>query len=150
MKHLIAIILFAGISFTPADKVSNRFNAPAGYRQVAIAPGSFGAYLQNLSLLPAGTRTKTYTGDIARTDPYTAAVIDMSIGSQNLQQCADAVMRLRAEYFFSGRITRPSALTSPAALNAILSTMPMATATATIAGYKKPKKITAMPALCGT
>jgi hypothetical protein len=100
MKHLIAIILFACISFIPADKVSTRFKTPAGYQQVAVAPGSFGAYLQNLPLLPAGTRTKTYTGDIARTDPYTAAVIDMSIGSQDLQQCADAVMRLRAEYLF--------------------------------------------------
>lgn len=100
MKNLIAIALFALVSFTPTDKVSTRFKTPAGYQSVAVAPGSFGAYLQNLPLLPAGTRTKTYKGNIAATDPYTAAVVDMSIGSQDLQQCADAVMRLRAEYLF--------------------------------------------------
>jgi hypothetical protein len=100
MKHLIVLILFACIGFTSADKVSTRFKIPAGYQQVAVTPGSFGAYLQNLPLLPAGTHAKTYTGDIARTDAYTAAIVDMSIGRQDLQQCADAVMRLRAEYLF--------------------------------------------------
>nr|WP_294944050.1 DUF4846 domain-containing protein [uncultured Mucilaginibacter sp.] len=100
MKQLIAFILSTCLGFAPADKVSTRFAPPAGYRQVAVAPGSFGAYLQNLPLLPPGTRTKTYKGNVADTDPYTAAVVDMSIGSQDLQQCADAVMRLRSEYLF--------------------------------------------------
>ena len=101
MKNiLIIVILITLASFIPADNVHTRFKPTAGYNRVAVAPGSFGAYLQALLLKPAGSHTKTYTGSIARTDPYTAAVIDMSIGSQDLQQCADAVMRLRAEYLY--------------------------------------------------
>jgi hypothetical protein len=38
---------------------------------------------------------------VARTDAYTAGIVDMTIGTQDLQQCADAVMRLRGEYLYS-------------------------------------------------
>ncbi|MFD0765911.1 DUF4846 domain-containing protein [Mucilaginibacter lutimaris] len=101
MKSILAFILFAGLTaFTPIDNVYTRFKPAAGFMRINVSPGSFGAYLQSLPLKPMGTHTKTYTGSIARTDPYTAAVVDMSIGSQDLQQCADAVMRLRAEYLY--------------------------------------------------
>lgn len=102
MKALaVCFLLIVAAAFAPADKVSTRFNAPAGFKRVITKPGSFAAYLQNLPLKPAGTQTKIYTGAIARTDAYTAAVVDMSIGAQDLQQCADAVMRLRAEYLYA-------------------------------------------------
>lgn len=100
MKHLLVLfILMAAVTPAP-DTVVSRFAAPAGYTRQAALPGSFGAWLQSVPLKPKGTRTKTYKGDIALTDPYTAAVADVSVGGQDLQQCADAVMRLRAEYLY--------------------------------------------------
>ncbi|AMR31483.1 hypothetical protein A0256_08615 [Mucilaginibacter sp. PAMC 26640] len=102
MKRIIALaILLTCAAFTPADTVSARFKAPSGYQRERVAPGSFGAFLRSLPLKPTGTPTRTYTGAIARTNPYTAGVVDMSIGTQDLQQCADAVMRLRGEYLFA-------------------------------------------------
>jgi hypothetical protein len=101
MKRLLTVVLLLSLTaFTPADNVIIRFRPSAGYKHIVVAAGSFAAYLQGLPLKPAGAHTKIYTGTIARTDAYTAAVIDMSIGSQDLQQCADAVMRLRAEYLY--------------------------------------------------
>jgi len=99
MKIFLAFILLLSGSFAP-DNVATRFKVPEGYHRVAVKPGSFAAYLQSLPLKPAGTPTKTYNGDVARTDAYTAAVVDISVGNQDLQQCADAVMRLRGEYLY--------------------------------------------------
>jgi hypothetical protein len=101
MKSILVIIsLFLISSFNKPDNVLNRFKAPEGYMQQKAAPGSFAEWLQNLPLKPVGTHTMTYKGEIARTDIETAAVVDISIGKQDLQQCADAVMRLRGEYLY--------------------------------------------------
>src|SRR5471030_2091632 len=96
MKSILAIaFLLVYSSISEPDNVLTRFKTPVGYTQQKVEPNSFAQWLQNLPLKPVGTQTKTYRGDIARTDVYTAAVVDMSVGNQDLQQCADAVMRLR-------------------------------------------------------
>jgi hypothetical protein len=100
MKAFILLLSLFFIGTVKPDHVSSRFKAPAGFLQVSTSPGSFGGWLQALPLKPAGTPARTYKGDIARTDLYTAAIVDMSIGTQDLQQCADAVMRLRGEYLY--------------------------------------------------
>ncbi|WP_448702899.1 DUF4846 domain-containing protein [Mucilaginibacter sp. AW1-3] len=99
MKSILMIALLVLIS-PPADNVVKRFSVPTGYTRQISEANSFGDYLQNLPLKPAGTHTLTYNGAIANTDAYTAAVVDMSVGRQDLQQCADAVMRLRGEYLY--------------------------------------------------
>lgn len=101
MKITLAILCLCLFeSFNPPDNVLTRFQTPAGYSQQKVEPGSFAAWLQNLPLKPVGAHTKTYKGDIARTDIETAAIVDISVGNQDLQQCADAVMRLRGEYLY--------------------------------------------------
>lgn len=94
-------VLILVLSFTGTETVSTRFAAPEGYKRIKEPAGSFGAWLQSRPLKPRGAKTLTYQGKVARTDDYTAAVIDMSVGQYDLQQCADAVIRLRAEYLFA-------------------------------------------------
>jgi hypothetical protein len=98
MKMLL--FLFLGLISPKTDNVFSRFKAPEGYQRIKTESGTFADYLQSLPLKPAGTHTLTYQGKIAATDSYTAAVVDMSLGKQDLQQCADAIMRLRGEYLF--------------------------------------------------
>ncbi|WP_161787228.1 DUF4846 domain-containing protein [Hymenobacter sp. IS2118] len=98
----------AGLSYPwqaqlgPATQtVAVRFPAPAGSRRVATAAGSWSEWLRWLPLKPAGTRALLYNGQPKNRQDVVAAVVDIDVPPQDLQQCADAVMRLRAEYLFS-------------------------------------------------
>jgi hypothetical protein len=73
---------------------------PAGYKRVTAAEGSFAAYLRSLPL----KRDKTvylFNGQPKLNQQAQFAVLDISVGEKDLQQCADAAMRLRAEYLFA-------------------------------------------------
>jgi hypothetical protein len=83
------------------QQLALRFPPPAGCRRVAVASGSWGAWLRGLPLRPAGTPARLYTGKLKDNQAVVAAVIDIDPGTKDLQQCADAVIRLRAEYLFS-------------------------------------------------
>ncbi len=82
------------------NTVVTRFSVPNGYSRKSYAARTFGNYLQQLPLKPAGTLTKRYNGE-TKPNKVAAAVIDISVGTSDLQQCADAIMRLRAEWLFA-------------------------------------------------
>jgi hypothetical protein len=81
--------------------LQTRFQLPEGFERTTLASGSFGEYLRNLPLKPAGTKVKYFDGDIKTSSHVYEAVVDMDLDPRDLQQCADAVIRLRAEYFYS-------------------------------------------------
>ncbi len=86
----------------PAGKtLSARFGPPAGYQRVPAAAGSFGGWLRGLPLQPAGAQVHQYNGRLNGEQRAHAAVVDLDVGTRDLQQCADTIMRLRAEYLFS-------------------------------------------------
>lgn len=89
-----------GIINSAGKTIQTRFNVPEGFKRKDVDPASFAAYLRNLPVKPAGSKVKYYDGKIKEAMVYDA-VIDMDIGTKNLQQCADAVMRLRGEYLFA-------------------------------------------------
>lgn len=73
---------------------------PAGYTRIPQPPGSFGAWLRSISL-KKDNRVHLYNGQLKKNQDAQFAVLDMPVGNQDLQQCADAVMRLRAEYLLA-------------------------------------------------
>jgi hypothetical protein len=74
--------------------------APAGYRRVAAAQHSFAGWLRQIPLKKDGT-VYLFDGSPKRNQDAQFAVLDISVGHKDLQQCADAVMRLRAEFLYS-------------------------------------------------
>lgn len=66
-----------------------------------MAEATFGAHLRQLRLKPAGAPVHLYDGTLKHRQDVHAAVVDLSVGKRDLQQCADAVMRLRAEHLFA-------------------------------------------------
>jgi len=81
--------------------VAARFAPPAGCTRVKVAAGSFGHWLRYLPLLPTGTAVHLYNGELKDPQTVHAAVLNIDTGTRDLQQCADAVIRLRGEYLFS-------------------------------------------------
>ena len=82
--------------------ILTRFNPPAEFFRKEMDKNSFGYYLRNLPLKEDGAIVKLYDGTEKSSAVY-EAVIDLDIGKKDLQQCADAIMRLRGEYFYSRR-----------------------------------------------
>ncbi len=84
--------------------VEKRFIAPAGYARTEAGEDSFTAFLRKLPLKPHNTKVKLYNGQLKPNQDAHVAVIDMDPGNRDLQQCADAIIRLRAEYLYKRQL----------------------------------------------
>ncbi len=80
-------------------KLSTRFTPPKDYVRTNISSDGFGNYLRHLPLKPFGVEAKLYNGSTIPMYGY-IGVVDLPIGKKDLHQCADAVMHLRARYFY--------------------------------------------------
>jgi hypothetical protein len=82
------------------EKLINRIAPPKGYTWETASPNSFAEFLQNLPLAPAGSPVLDYAGNPISNQSEHIAIINYDVGTKDLQQCADATIRLRAEYLF--------------------------------------------------
>jgi hypothetical protein len=83
------------------ERLDARFAVPPGFRRVDNEPGSFGEFLRTLPLLPDGAPVVDFRGRRLHDDGHHAnisAVADLDVGARDLQHCADAIVRLHAEW----------------------------------------------------
>ncbi|WP_373551214.1 DUF4846 domain-containing protein [Haliscomenobacter sp.] len=110
-QYLIFLCCLSALNFAACQKVSpfiqaegtsveTRIKPPSGFERTAAPLGSFAAYLRKIPLKPASAGVFFYNG-LPKLNQVHVAVMDIDVGTRDLQQCADAVMRLRAEYLFA-------------------------------------------------
>ncbi|HEY1192600.1 DUF4846 domain-containing protein [Flavobacterium sp.] len=107
----ILMVIFCFFSFSETNNtnesnplgntIQQRFQLPQGFVREEESKTSFDFFLRNLPLKPLGSNVLYFDGTIKPNRNVYDAVVDLPIGKQDLHQCADAVMRLRADYFYS-------------------------------------------------
>ena len=101
LKGSIIIIYFLGIE--PGDNPYGTVGAippPPGYQRVSVEKDPFAGWLRQIPLKRDRT-VYLFDGSPKFNQDAQFAVLDISVGRRDLQQCADAVMRLRAEFLYS-------------------------------------------------
>ena len=83
----------------------NTIQPPLGFEREVQNENSFAAWLEHLPLKEDNT-VYLYNGEKKYNQSAQYKVINIDVGNKDLQQCADAVMRLRAEYLFSSNQTK--------------------------------------------
>lgn len=83
------------------NTIQTRFHVPSGFERVKSKENSFPAYLQNLSLKDITSPVKYHDGSQKPNHNVYCSVVNLPIGRKNLHQCADAVIRLRADYLYN-------------------------------------------------
>ena len=101
MRRILIVNIICFVSIIAfAQTIENRIVPPDGYIRKKCDGNSFAAYLRQLPLFPEGSKVKLYNGQEKQNQSAAYSVINMEIGNLDLQQCADAVIRLRAEYLW--------------------------------------------------
>lgn len=81
--------------------LQTRINPPAGYTRPYAEPDSLTAFLRNYPLKEHGAPVLLYDGTQKEDQTVHAAVFALPIEAQDFQQCADSIMRIYAEYYWS-------------------------------------------------
>lgn len=81
--------------------LKDRIDAPEGYKRLPAKENSFTAWLRDIPIKKGNPSVMLFNGKKKFNQLAQSHVVDIDIGKRDLQQCADAVMRLRAEYLWS-------------------------------------------------
>lgn len=87
--------------YNEGHTIAARIDVPEGFERDSLPPASFADWLRHLPLKPGKPPIMLYDGRRKGYQDAHVAVVDIDVGSRDLQQCADAVIRMRAEYLYS-------------------------------------------------
>ncbi|WP_299246630.1 DUF4846 domain-containing protein [uncultured Aquimarina sp.] len=82
------------------DAISTRVTLPEGYRRTVYPEGSFQEYLRHYQLKKHGSPIINYDNTRYFAQHWHDAILEIPVPANGLQQCADALMRMRAEYLW--------------------------------------------------
>jgi len=80
-----------------------RILTPEGYKRIKAKKGSFSEFLRNYKLKPDGSPVLLYNGNEKGNQSAHIAVFKLPIENEDLQQCADSIMRIYGEYYYKNK-----------------------------------------------
>lgn len=83
------------------EAIESKISTPSGFRRIPAEKNSFGFWLRCLPVRTDRSFVWLYNGLPKINQFVHHAVLEIDVGNTDLQQCADAVIRLRAEYLRS-------------------------------------------------
>jgi len=127
MKKLILLLFIIGLvfvafQFKPVEKaydivkavietpslinedsltIKSRVNILEGYKRVEYPKGSFEAYLRNYKLKAFGSKIINYDNTEYFWQRGHIGILEVPVPKNGLQQCADALIRIRSEYLWN-------------------------------------------------
>ncbi len=125
MKKLLVLVViisafaFAALQFKPVKHIAkaiitkpsyinkegltvkSRVKIPEGYTREVYSEGSFQEYIRDYELKPFGAKVINYDGSHYFNQIGHFGVLEVSVPENGLQQCADALIRIRSEYFWN-------------------------------------------------
>ena len=82
------------------NTVRSRIKEPVGYARISSQSRAFSSYVSNYELKPFGAEVINYDGEPYWYQAGHVGVLDMPVPSNGLQQCADALIRIRSEFLW--------------------------------------------------
>lgn len=80
--------------------LQTRILTPGGYQRKEVEKDSLAAFLRNYDLEEDGSLVYLYNGKEKKNQDAHVAVFQLPIENVDLQQCADSIMRVYAEYYY--------------------------------------------------
>ena len=80
--------------------IKSRVNVPIAYKRINYAKGSFEEYLRNYKLKAINSKIINYDDSEYYWQGGHIGILEISVPQNGLQQCADALIRIRSEYLW--------------------------------------------------
>ncbi|MFA7637336.1 MAG: DUF4846 domain-containing protein [Monoglobales bacterium] len=91
----------SNIIISSGTTLETRFSVPDGYGRIAAREGSIAEFLRGYKMREDGSPVLLYNGEKKGNQNSHAAVFALPIENADLQQCADSIMRIYAEYYWN-------------------------------------------------
>lgn len=100
MKTFAAVIEKPSLINKDSITIKSRVNIPNGYKRAIYKKGSFQEYLRNYTLKSFGAKIINYDDTEYFWQNGHIGILDIPVPKNGLQQCADALIRIRSEYLW--------------------------------------------------
>ncbi len=100
--YVLQRAMSSSVGFINKDSltIKTRVNTPLGYERVKYPKGSFAEYLRDYKLKPYGSKIINYDNTEYFWQGGHIGILEVPVPTNGLQQCADALIRIRSEYLW--------------------------------------------------